>query len=332
MSDSTEKNRERPRISVAMATFNGERFIAEQLQSILTQSIIPDEIIISDDGSTDATLMIVGNVLVGSAVEWKLVRNKYEKGYSTNFSNALEETTGDIVFLSDQDDIWLPEKVSTILQYFDGSDAELVTHDAQILWEDAGEDGPLMSEHLMSRGHNPENNIYGCMMVVRRSLLQAVLPLPEKTVGHDMVLSFFAGARSTRGYLDIPLIKYRRHSGNVTQTLFSERVYFRNNLLGKFSDFFDYNWLYVKYNQFFCYRDIAKRRELNGVQLLGASAYKKLERDFQAVSLRYTVVFLQGPLSAARRFPEYRSLGVPLHTWIKDAVATLFRFHRISVR
>ena len=105
--------------SVVITTYNGEKYILQQLRSIAEQSISPDQIIISDDGSTDKTLDIVRDFIENNHLDtWNLIANKGEHGISCNYINALNQTTGDIIFLCDQDDIWDKEKVRYFLEQF----------------------------------------------------------------------------------------------------------------------------------------------------------------------------------------------------------------------
>ena len=122
----------RPKVSVAMATYNGEKYIKEQIQSILDNLMQDDELIISDDGSNDKTLDII------SAFNDDRIKviNGPKNGIKQNFSNAIEKTTGDIIFLSDQDDIWMKDKVKKVLEQFEKkSDVTLIVHNAKIVNE-----------------------------------------------------------------------------------------------------------------------------------------------------------------------------------------------------
>lgn len=107
-------------ISVVMATYNGSKYIIEQLDSIKNQTKVPDEVIICDDCSTDDTCKIIEDYLKLNHLKgWKLFRNKKNKGFYMNFFNALERTKGDIIFLSDQDDIWDEKKIETFSEYYE---------------------------------------------------------------------------------------------------------------------------------------------------------------------------------------------------------------------
>ena len=107
------------KISVALATFNGEKYIKEQLQSILSQQLPVDEVVISDDGSSDSTPEIIKDFIKDNELEnWSFSVNEKNLGYAQNFIHTIKKTTGDIVFLCDQDDIWLPEKTKSIHDMF----------------------------------------------------------------------------------------------------------------------------------------------------------------------------------------------------------------------
>lgn len=123
---------ERKNISVAMATYNGEKFIEFQIRSILQNCIDGDEIVISDDGSTDRTIEIIKSF----GDDRIKVLDGPKKGIVKNFENAIANTKNEYIFLSDQDDIWMPEKINTIVDYFE-SDNQLILiqHDAVIVDE-----------------------------------------------------------------------------------------------------------------------------------------------------------------------------------------------------
>lgn len=113
----------RPRISVALATYNGEKFLCDLLQSVLSQTVKVDEIVISDDCSTDNTSSIIKGFQDNNAdVEWIVIQNDSNLGFRKNFRQAINRCTGDYIFLCDQDDIWVPEKVEHCLSYLKNND------------------------------------------------------------------------------------------------------------------------------------------------------------------------------------------------------------------
>lgn len=116
-------------ISVAMATYNGEKFIKKQLQSIIDQSVIPDEIVISDDCSEDKTLEIVDSFIkLHSNIKWIVKKGTKNQGYIKNFYNAINYTSGEIIILADQDDLWDKDKVKLFKEWFNNNTDILSIH------------------------------------------------------------------------------------------------------------------------------------------------------------------------------------------------------------
>ncbi len=123
---------EQLRVAVAMATFNGERFIAEQLETILNQTRLPDKIVISDDYSTDKTLAVAKKILEPTCAErgidLTIVSHDGPAGVSANFHHAVSQTTADVIALADQDDVWHAEKLQTLVSHFEALPELLMVH------------------------------------------------------------------------------------------------------------------------------------------------------------------------------------------------------------
>lgn len=205
-------------ISVCMATYNGEKYIREQIDSILVQLGPNDELIISDDGSTDATLSIIGSY---NDARIKLLRNIGKHGVNGNFEHALKHAQGDYIFLSDQDDVWLPGKVSACVQALQSAD--LIVHDCCVT------DSNLHILHpsfFAMRGSAPgfwKNLLYngyvGSCEAFRRSVLEYALPLPDELpVYHDGWLGSLADIKGKVEFIRTPLIYFRRHDSNTSQS------------------------------------------------------------------------------------------------------------------
>lgn len=214
------------KISVCIATYNGEKFIREQLDSILCQIDREDEIIISDDGSTDNTLNII---LSYDDPRIKIVGHKSlntDKNQpaiyrvTRNFENALVNACGDIIFLSDQDDIWEKTKVQEVLKTFEVQKANLVIHDAILINEQNRKIGNSYFQLLKSRPGFAKNifkNSYlGCCMAFNKDALKMSLPFPKKLIAHDMWLGLIAESAGKVLFTDRKLIRYRRHDSTVT--------------------------------------------------------------------------------------------------------------------
>ena len=143
------------KVSVAVATYNGEIFLWEQLLSIHNQSRQPDEIIISDDNSTDGTLQLIEKFQSDTDILIKVVKNKSGRGVAKNFSNALANTSGDLILLSDQDDIWMANKIETYEAYFmKNPHVHLILSDALILSGAAKFENRTKLDYFKERGFN----------------------------------------------------------------------------------------------------------------------------------------------------------------------------------
>lgn len=205
------------KISVCMAVYNGDKYVKMQLDSILTQLGPQDEVIISDDNSTDKTFETISNYKDNRIFIFK---NKNEKGYSKNFENAISKSTGDIIFIADQDDVWMDNKVSRMLKSLENN--SLVIHDATIVDDNL---------ELVSKSHFKLFNVktgflnnflktryIGACMAFKREILQKAFPFPEnqKLCAYDYWLTIIAEYYYKVELVQEPLIKYRRHLGNAS--------------------------------------------------------------------------------------------------------------------
>lgn len=205
------------RISVCMATYNGERYIKEQVDSILMQLGDQDELIISDDLSTDGTVEII-NSIKDSRIH--LLIHKEDHGFVRNFENALKHAQGDYIFLSDQDDVWLPNKVEECLEAlkncdFVVSDCITINENEEIISKSRVDDYHIRTGfwRLMIK-----TRYLGCCMAFRRKVLSSALPFPRNTylMEHDLWLASIAECYFKTVLIYKPLIKYRRHGANVS--------------------------------------------------------------------------------------------------------------------
>lgn len=205
------------KISICIATYNGSKYIVEQLESIINNlSGIEHEIIISDDGSNDETLKLIQSI----RYPYIRVLEGPKKGLIKNFENALMHASGEFIFLSDQDDVWLPGKATLLLNSLNSCD--LVVGDARVVNEKLE---TLVDSFFLSRhsGNGIFKNLYkntylGCCMAFNKHVLDAALPFPEKLPMHDWWLGLIGESVGRVCFLNKPTVLYRRHGNNASDT------------------------------------------------------------------------------------------------------------------
>ncbi len=222
-------------ISVCMATYNGEKYISEQIESILCQIEDEDELIISDDGSKDNTLNIIEHF------QDKRIRILHNNMgcYTKNFENALSHANGDYIFLCDQDDIWMPDKVRVTMEKFSETGADFLVSAATVV------DGEkkLLQESTFESGATKvgfwynllKTSYIGACMAFNKNVLKRALPIPgkDKYIAHDYWIACISELYFQTALIEKPLIMYRRHGNNASPALgksnlsILERVYKR---------------------------------------------------------------------------------------------------------
>ena len=224
-----------PSVSVALCTYNGSAFLEEQLRSILNQSLRPDEIVVSDDGSTDGSADLALRVFgewqalhPGVVLGLRVLRNASPLGVTANFEQALSACTGDLIALSDQDDVWHPDRLHRVVSVFQSrSSLQLLHTDARLVDADGQPLGTTLLNTLGVSATDRDavhtgraidallrrNIVTGATMVVRRDLVQRARPVPAAWV-HDEWLAMVAAATGEMDLLDEPLVDYRQHAGN----------------------------------------------------------------------------------------------------------------------
>lgn len=225
-------------ISVCIATYNGEKYFKEQLESILLQIGDKDEIIISDDGSSDSTLKIAESYKDSRI---KIFQNSY-KNLILNFEFALNQAKGDYIFLSDQDDVWLPNKVKVCKEYLISydivvSNCKVVNKDLEVI------DSSFFESNNSKKGllsNLIQNTYLGCCLAFRKELLIKALPFPKDIPMHDIWLGFVSELFFKPKFIDETLMLYRRHDSNASPTgekspfnLF-QKLLFRFNIIKYF--------------------------------------------------------------------------------------------------
>jgi len=218
-------------ISVCMAAYNGEKYIAEQVKSILLQLEKDDELIVSDDGSTDDTIKILES-FNDSRIKIFHNEKKIEGEHSfqlvaKNFENALKNAKGDYIFLSDQDDVWLPNKVKTMLFFLQKdclviSDSWLVNDKLEKLCK-SSKFKPYKKGFLTNFGRTTN---LGCSFAFTKKIKDFVLPFPKKIVSHDIWIRVLSELKFNVAYVEEPLFYYRRHLNNLSDVQKSKNSLF----------------------------------------------------------------------------------------------------------
>ena len=215
-------------ISVCMASYNGEKYIREQIDSVLPQLGPADELIVSDDGSSDRTAAIVESY---GDPRIRLLHGSFHSPVF-NFENALKAAQGDVIFLCDQDDIWKPDKVAVTLAAL--ADHDCVVSDAAVV--DA-ERRVLAPSFMEQRGSRPgqlanliRNRYLGCCMAFNRKILDAALPFPKDIPMHDIWIGAVAERFGKPVFLHRVLMEYRRHGDNASPTAEKSPYTFRQKL------------------------------------------------------------------------------------------------------
>ncbi|MGF1803536.1 glycosyltransferase family 2 protein [Vibrio gigantis] len=205
-------------VSVALAVYNGECFLSEQLDSILLQLGEGDEVVISYDKSTDNTL----SLLQKYAQNDKRINIFFNDtpGVVGNFSNAIEHCKNEYIFLSDQDDIWLPGKVEKVVSLFSSQSTLAVIHDYKLVDKDLNtlhESGFVLRGGSCSVLKNLVRLSYiGCCMAFRNNAKAAILPIATKERSHDWWIGTVLGMLGEVKLLEEPLILHRMHENNAT--------------------------------------------------------------------------------------------------------------------
>jgi glycosyltransferase involved in cell wall biosynthesis len=223
------------RISVALCTYNGERFLSQQLASIAKQSRLPDELVVCDDRSMDRTMEILRAFAASVSFPVKIVQNTANLGSTRNFEHAIRLCEGDLIALSDQDDIWYPNRLQRSEQEFLAhpqaglvfSNADLIDEEdrplGKTLWQRLGFVGKLNRDLLAGRllVLAKHRFVTGATVMFRAELRDRFFPIAEGWI-HDEWISLIAAAFSDLRPIDQPLIRYRIHS--------SQQVGFQNKL------------------------------------------------------------------------------------------------------
>jgi glycosyltransferase involved in cell wall biosynthesis len=215
------------RLSVALCTYNGARFLPDQLESLARQARLPDELVVCDDGSTDGTRDVVERFAAAAPFPVRQFVNPRNLGFVKNFERAIGLCSGDTIALADQDDVWHPEKLQLSEQVLLATpsaggvftDAELVDDRLQplgaTLWDTVGFT-PSLRDRFRGDAFRVllrRQVVTGATLVFRAPVRELALPIPEDAV-HDAWIALILAATSGLRFIERPLVRYRQHATN----------------------------------------------------------------------------------------------------------------------
>lgn len=210
----------KPLISIAMATYNGEKYLKEQLESIYAQTYENIEVIVCDDRSMDRTVDILDTYHREKGLKYYV--NEENLGFVRNFEKAINLCTGEYIALADQDDVWLSHKLSTLLENINGydlicSDCKLIDETNSVIHDSFKVFSKMVIPNPTDfRSYIASNVVTGCTAMFKRDLLNLAFPIPKVSPYHDWWLSIVAASNNGMYYLEEPLILYRQHTLNHT--------------------------------------------------------------------------------------------------------------------
>jgi glycosyltransferase involved in cell wall biosynthesis len=219
---------EKKTIAVVLATYNGARFIREQIESLLNQSRAPDRIIISDDGSTDGTLEIIDHYARTNPNLFKIIKKGANLGFRDNFLQAALHAESDYIAFCDQDDIWDKRKLEICSKYFQDPSVALIVHSAKLVDKDGNELGDFSQGIKATKispplTYDPWSTFWGFSILFRRDLLK-IFPLeerfldyisPQHLIAHDRWVTFLGQVVGSTVEIRENLVSYRQHDRNI---------------------------------------------------------------------------------------------------------------------
>ena len=237
-------------VQILLATYNGERFLPEQLESLFHQAFQDFTVLIRDDGSTDDTLKIISAYQKKYPAKITLIKDdKKNVGATQNFAILLENTTADYIFFCDQDDVWLPDKISISLKEIQSLEVEnnqipcLVFSDMRAIDEDGNITADSVWSKLLLRPEYctlnrllVQNIPHGCTMVINKAMRDLTLPIPKDAILHDHWIILLASVCGKSFAVKEPLVLLRDHAKNVTRkkNSFTDKLKrFTSNFLSK---------------------------------------------------------------------------------------------------
>lgn len=224
-------------VGIVIATYNGEKYIKEQIESIINQTVKPDKIVVSDGGSSDDTVYICESLLSTSGIEHIVLRSNFQLPVRDNFQKGLINCDSDIIFFADQDDVWNRNKLEITLQGFFNKNVCMVFTNASIVDENLKDSGESLWDSIgykYTKGQYSyrkfsteflkilckHNIVTGMCMAITRELKDFALPFTENSI-HDVWLAFLSICCGDVVAISDKCVQYRQHANNVVGTTVS---------------------------------------------------------------------------------------------------------------
>jgi glycosyltransferase involved in cell wall biosynthesis len=269
------------KVSIAMATYNGARYIREQLDSFSIQTRLPDELVVCDDCSTDETIQIVNNFKKHSPFNIKVLSNENQLGHTKNFEKAILHCAGDIIFISDQDDVWHKEKIEEHIKLYNENKSHLmIVNNMEIVNDNLKNECITLFDFIKSKGHGEESYIFGCGVSIKRDFKQISLPFPDVVrgkFGHDTWLVGFANALKVNHIHYKSLQLYRRHDSNLynINAISREKINITNIIKSIIYDEAPQNWM-IQISIIKLYRSQIEKNIDKLIELVGETKIKEI--------------------------------------------------------
>lgn len=247
------------KVSVALCTYNGEKYLSEQLDSMMNQSILPDEIIVCDDGSKDTTIEILSSYLKKYPNIFKILKNESNLGFIKNFEKAMKLCTNEIIIISDQDDVWEQDKIKETLHFFEkNSQFDGVFHDLKLIeddtiypsylnWKDITHNDIIyeiknnkLFEALVKKG----SFILGCALAIRKVALKKY-EMENFPIAHDYYIVQKLSSKNKLGFISKSLSAYRLHPNQVYGLRYKPEK--KEEIISETKKYFkEYVWIYLE--------------------------------------------------------------------------------------
>jgi len=317
------------KISIAMATYNGEKYILEQLESFINQTKLPDELVISDDNSMDKTIEIIEKFQEYAPFPIKIYKNNKNLGYTQNFNRALEHCSNELIFLSDQDDVWFDNKIEYMVKLAkEYPKKDLFMNDAELVNEKLETSNLTKLEQIKNAGFQENHFVMGCCIAVRKSYLDMILPIPDGFKGHDEWLVRLADVLELRLIDKKVLQYYRRHGENESQAVYNSLIKVKLQKVSLYEKIIA--WLQFSKKDFYRGMLVHKTFFIQGVERLRKHPLytqktekhlAQLQKDMEYIQQRYAILSTtQITERLHKAFLFYQSGRYGLKSFISDLI------------